>query len=69
MTDAILTDAVQVNDGDWFVPSIPGQFGHGCCGCGLYHDVEYRIVDGEFQMRWVVNKSATGDLRKEQGRG
>lgn len=37
--------AAHAHDGDWLQPTV-NPFGHGCCDCGLYHSVEWRLVDG-----------------------
>lgn len=35
-----------------------------CCDCGLAHDDQYKIVDGELQWRTRVNKRATATARR-----
>lgn len=36
--------AVQGEDGGWYQPTT-NPFGHGCCSCGLYHQVEFALID------------------------
>ena len=38
--------AIQAVDGaeEWFIPTA-NPFGHGCCDCGLFHWVEFCLVD------------------------
>lgn len=40
------TPILQAPDGGWFRPT-ENPFGHGCCDCGLFHQVGYSFVDGE----------------------
>lgn len=39
-------EAIQAEDGGeaWFRPT-QNPFGHGCCDCGLFHQVEYALAD------------------------
>lgn len=37
-------EAAHALDGEWLQPT-ENPFGHGCCDCGLFHLVKYRIVD------------------------
>lgn len=36
--------AAQAHNDEWLEPTM-NPFGHGCCDCGLYHIVEWRLVD------------------------
>jgi hypothetical protein len=62
--------AVHAHDNDWLQPSA-NPFGHGCCDCGLYHQVTYRIVDKKgreikgavLQMRWSQDRVETARLK------
>jgi hypothetical protein len=39
-------EAVQGEDGGWYQPTV-NPFGHGCCDCGLFHQVEIALIDEE----------------------
>lgn len=62
--------AAHALDGEWLEPSA-NPFGHGCCDCGLFHQVEYRVVnyagkdiaDAKIQMRWSRDEGETISLR------
>ena len=41
---------VHVDDGEWVTISWKKQR-EKCCGCGLEHDVDYRVEDGKLQFR------------------
>jgi hypothetical protein len=63
-----LSNGVEANhliDGNdvWYAPS-ENPFGLGCCDCGLFHNVEYRITDGVLELKFVRNEEETGHLRK-----
>ena len=41
-------------------PPEQGGFRHACCGCGLIHDIELRVVNNwDLKQRWRVNNRAT----------
>ena len=48
---------------DWFAPKMDG-WKMACCDCGLVHDVEFRVVDGEVQMRAKRNARSTAARRR-----
>lgn len=66
-------DAAHARDGEWLQPTI-NPFGHGCCDCGLFHQVEVRVVDkkgkvidgAEIQMKWSVDLEETLRLREHR---
>jgi hypothetical protein len=41
---------VQVDDGEWVTIAWTKQR-EKCCGCGLVHKTDYRVVDGKLQFR------------------
>lgn len=70
--------AAHALDGEWI--QLEGSpFGHGCCDCGLFHVVNYRIIDdsGEevlnkglhLQMQWGRDQGETERLRQFQTGG
>jgi hypothetical protein len=53
----------QVTDGEWV--EIPWKgFKEMCCGCGLIHKVDYRVMEGKLQFRCVVDPRATNAARR-----
>lgn len=54
----------QLLDGEWMTPVRKG-FQEQCCGCGLVHVVDYRIVDGKIQFRATVDNRATAAARRK----
>ena len=62
--------AAHAQDGEWLEPTT-NPFGHGCCDCGLYHQVEFKVVDkrgkeikgARLQMRWSRDRMETFRLR------
>jgi hypothetical protein len=67
--------AVHAKESDWLEPSV-NPFGHGCCDCGLFHQVEYQVVDkngvlipdARIQMRWSRDHIETNRLREHRGK-
>lgn len=57
-------DAFHADDSDptWYVPST-NPFWHGCCNCGLMHRVDYRVIEGELQLRFTTDETETKRLR------
>lgn len=54
----------QIYEGDWIRPKRRG-FREQCCDCGLVHDVDFRIKDGEVEFRISkVNRRATAAVRR-----
>lgn len=37
-----------------------------CCDCGLAHDDQYKIIDGELWLRTRVNKKSTAAVRRKR---
>ena len=35
-----------------------------CCDCGLAHDIEIKVKDGNLIMRWHENRRATSATRR-----
>lgn len=58
----------QLKDGEWMRPTRKG-FRDACCGCGLVHTMEFRLVDGTIEFRATVDKRATAAMRKRMNRG
>lgn len=50
-------------DGTWFAVH---KRGHriACCDCGLVHDYDFRVVDGQIQARARRHKRATVAMRR-----
>lgn len=46
---------VHVEDGEWVTIAWKKQR-EMCCGCGLEHDVDYRVEDGKLQFRAVQRR-------------
>jgi hypothetical protein len=46
---------VHVEDGEWVTIAWKRQR-EMCCGCGLEHDVDYRVEDGKLQFRAVQRR-------------
>lgn len=70
--------ALQAVDGgeEWFVPA-GNPFGHGCCDCGLFHQVEFCLVDDQgneqplpagvsLALRFTRDEKETRRLREHQ---
>jgi hypothetical protein len=53
----------QAEDGEWFRPKKKG-FREQCCGCGLVHVVDFRIVDGRVELRARQDARATAAVRR-----
>jgi hypothetical protein len=53
----------QVIDGEWVRPAARG-FKEQCCGCGLVHRTDYRVVDGAVEFRATVDARATAAVRR-----
>jgi hypothetical protein len=54
---------LQVYEGDW---TIVAKTGHRdmCCGCGLVHIIDTRVVDGKIEVRARLDKRATANARR-----
>ena len=53
----------EVVEGEWVTPKHRG-YRHQCCGCGLVHDMDFRVVDGGVQYRVRVNARATAAVKR-----
>ena len=52
-----------VTDGEWV--QIPRKgFKEQCCGCGLVHKTDFRIVKGKLQFKSVTDGRATAAARR-----
>ena len=56
---------VHVEDGEWVTISWKKQR-EMCCGCGLEHDVDYRVEDGHLQFRAVQRRSVRRAFKFEK---
>ncbi len=59
-------DAYEVRDDgwtDWIEPVTEG-FKLSCCDCGLVHDMNFRIDEGQIQFALRINKRSTGQKRR-----
>jgi hypothetical protein len=57
------TKWIQLKDGEWIRPHKQGHADQ-CCDCGLVHDMEFKIVDGEIRFRAFRNKRKTAAARR-----
>lgn len=48
--------------GEWFL--LEGGERIMCCDCGLVHNLDFRVVDGQVKARAWVNKRSTGAVRR-----
>jgi hypothetical protein len=55
-------------DGEWIRPK-RRKFREMCCDCGLTHDLDFRIVDGEIEFRATRNNRATSAARRRRKTG
>lgn len=39
-----------------------------CCDCGLVHVVDFRIIEGQVEVRYTRNKRATAAARRARKR-
>lgn len=58
---------VHVEDGEWVTIAWKKQR-EMCCGCGLQHDVDYRVESGNLQFRAVQLRSARRAFKFEKDR-
>lgn len=54
--------SIQLWDGSWY--KLDDGYLHECCGCGLVHNVDYKLDNGSIFMRWKVNDRETKKARK-----
>lgn len=53
----------QIVEGEW-VP-VPKRGHHNmCCDCAMVHVLDYRVVDGQIEVRFRVNRRATAAARR-----
>ena len=55
----------QQYDGEWFAPKRTG-WRMRCCGCGLVHIVNFRVVQGQVQMQTRQDRRATAAFRRRR---
>lgn len=48
---------------EWFSPKYRG-FRQQCCSCGLVHVIDFRIKDGEIEIRFKRHERATAAVRR-----
>jgi len=53
----------QVSDREWIAVPKRG-FKEQCCDCGLVHQLNFRIVDGQIQVQAIRDSRATNGARK-----
>ena len=53
----------QVEAGVWEKPVMKG-YKMACCDCGLVHTMEFRVVNGEIEMRGWRNERSTAQKRR-----
>jgi hypothetical protein len=58
----------QVTDGEWIAVR-KRAFREQCCDCGLVHISDYRVVDGQVQVRSTQDRRATNGVRRARKRG
>lgn len=49
--------------GEW-MRVVKRGFREQCCDCGLVHDLDFRIVDGNIEIRTRRNERATAAVRR-----
>lgn len=54
---------IQIVDGEWVIIEWSKQREQ-CCDCGLVHDVDHRVVNGDLEFRATVNRRATRLARR-----
>ena len=53
-----------ITSGQWIQVADKHDFGFACCDCGLVHRIEFRVVDGEIQMKTRRDNHATANTRR-----
>lgn len=51
----------------WIRPIQPG-YRISCCDCGLVHDFEFRVTDGNVEFRARINERSTAQVRRHKTR-
>lgn len=65
---------IQIVDGTWYAVAFRNMsdgadpFTEECCHCGLVHEVEYKVENGRFWVRYTVNKAETRKARARRKR-
>jgi hypothetical protein len=61
---------IQIVDGAWYATAFRTKdepesdpFTEECCDCGLVHRVEYKVENGKFWVRYIIDKEATAEAR------
>jgi hypothetical protein len=62
------TKYIQVEDGEWIEPAMRG-YRDQCCGCGLVHVTDFRVVEGRVQYRAWQDGRATAAVRRSRKGG
>ena len=52
-------------DGEWVAPVVKG-YRVSCCDCGLVHEINIRVVNGQVQFQAFRNARATAGKRKSK---
>jgi len=55
-----------VGSDGWSAWEWPIQSGYrlACCGCGLVHNVNFRVKNDETQLQFQINRKATAAMRR-----
>jgi hypothetical protein len=56
----------ETGDGDWtrWIRATTTPYRIACCDCGLVHDLEFQVVDGQVEFRARRNERSTGQRRR-----
>ncbi|HAR46328.1 MAG TPA: hypothetical protein DCS05_09220 [Nitrospiraceae bacterium] len=54
----------QIYEGEWIQPVHRG-FKAACCGCGLVHRVDFKVVNGAVWFRESIDARSTAAVRRE----
>lgn len=57
------SDYYQITDGEW-VPVPKRGFKEQCCDCGLVHRVNFRMVNGGFEIQTFRDARSTSAVRR-----
>lgn len=49
--------------GEWFKPVHDG-YKIICCDCGLVHEFQFRVIEGQIEMRAFRDNRSTGQVRR-----
>ena len=53
---------IQLYDGAWH--TLADDYWHECCGCGLTHGVQTKLVGTRLMQRWTTSEYQTRKARK-----